>query len=62
MQVYWMSTFGNIADSGILNGVIEYLQVLMINAGCYIPTRPDTILPCIMDIITVYRNVFRAAP
>ncbi len=57
-----MSTLGNIADSGILNGVIEYLQVLMINACRYIRTRPDTIPPGFMDIITVYRNVFRAAP
>lgn len=57
-----MSTLGNIADSGILNGVVEYLQVLMINAGRYIRTRPDTILPGIMDIITVDGNVFRAPP
>lgn len=57
-----MYTLGNIADSGILNGVVEYLQVLMINAGRYIRTRPDTILPGIMDIITVDGNVFRAPP
>jgi len=57
-----MSTLGNIADSGILNGVIEDLQVLMVNAGRYIGTRPDTIPPGLMDIITVYGNVFRAAP